>query len=175
MPRSYAANFHIEFPRLGDYYKRRSSATGLYNCIAWSMSDCFRWWWPGASPDAYWPIDLSPDVTIDNFIAAFEKKGYRLCVGVHHEWQYEKIAIYANQYGEPTHAARSLLFGGWISKLGRNVDIKHASLGLLEGGSYGSVIQVMKRRWTAKRLSVSLLMRLIASGGIPRLLEKYSP
>jgi hypothetical protein len=176
MSRIYAARFPTNFPRLGNQYRKRSCATELYNCIAWAMSECHRPWWPGAEPAAYWPVELSPDVTIENFVFAFMKKGYQPCVGAHHEWRFEKIAIYADRYGEPAHAARSLLFGGWISKLGRNVDIRHESLEVLEGGLYGSVIQVMRRPRTAKLVMVAFVMRLIASSGIPTListLRKY--
>ena len=103
-------------------------------------------------------------------------KGYQPCEGADHEWRFEKIAIYADRYGEPTHAARSLLFGGWISKLGQNVDIRHESLEGLEGGLYGSVIQVMRRPRTVQLVMLALVTRLIASCGIPGListLRKY--
>ncbi|MGA8029352.1 MAG: hypothetical protein WB992_19600, partial [Bryobacteraceae bacterium] len=59
------------------------------------MTDCYRWWWPIDDPTAYWP-SKSYEVTIENFVMAFEAKGYRLCVGSHREWGYEKVAIYAN-------------------------------------------------------------------------------
>src|ERR1035438_2136458 len=124
MPPAYARNFPTNFPRLGNRYSRKSSSTDQYNCIAWAMSECHRPWWPGCvEPAGYWPLDLPQDETIENFIVAFQKKGYELCDGTHHEWRFEKVALYANQMGIPTHAARQSWRGTWFSKLGTNVDI----------------------------------------------------
>jgi len=106
MPAGYAKNFPSNFPRLGANYLKKSSDTDQYNCIAWAMSECHRPWWPGSEPAGYWPPDLPHDETIDNFVEAFRRKGYELCAGAHHEWLFEKVAIYADLKGVPTHAAR---------------------------------------------------------------------
>src|SRR5712692_9736276 len=120
MSSSYAKKFPVEFPLLGTRYQEKSGQTDRYNCIAWAMSECQRPWWPGSAPEGYWPLDLPPDETIDNFIAAFRKKGYVPCVGAHHERRFEKVALYANRRGAPTHAARQSWLGVWFSKLGTN-------------------------------------------------------
>jgi hypothetical protein len=73
-------------------------------------------------------------LTLENFANAFRLSGYEICAGAQREWKFEKVAIYIDRKGQPTHAARQSLFGGWISKLGTNVDIKHKTLELLEGG-----------------------------------------
>lgn len=168
MASGFARQFPIHFPRLGNRYKKKSCNTEQYNCIAWAMSECHRPWWPGSEPVAYWPSDLSTDVTIDNFIAAFRKKGYELCVGAHHEWRYEKVALYADRAGLPTHAARLSWRGVWISKLGQNVDIAHKSHDLLDGPLYGTVVHVMRRPWTARRLAAALILRIRTSSAVTR-------
>jgi hypothetical protein len=56
----------------------------------------------------------------------------------------EKIAVFANAKGVPTHAARQLASGFWTSKLGVSEDIEHR-LRDLEGDIYGTVALIMKR------------------------------
>jgi hypothetical protein len=56
----------------------------------------------------------------------------------------EKIALFADANGLPTHAARQLANGRWTSKLGKAEDIEH-ELRDLEGNFYGSVVLVMAR------------------------------
>jgi len=58
---------------------------------------------------------------------------------------WEKIAIFADEQGEPLHAARQLPSGRWTSKLGADVDIEH-DLAALEGDLYGKVACFLKRR-----------------------------
>ena len=168
MSPSYAKKFPSEFPRLGSRYKKKSCPTNQYNCIAWAMGECRRPWWPGSAPEGYWPPDLPPDETIDNFISAFRKPGYELCVGTHHEWRFEKVALYADRHGVPTHAARLSWRGVWISKLGRNVDIAHKSPELLDGPLYGTVVHVMRRPWTVRRLAIALILRIRTSSSVTR-------
>jgi hypothetical protein len=58
----------------------------------------------------------------------------------------EKIAIYVNQLGVPSHAARQLPNGLWTSKLGSNVDIEHATPDALTGNDYGRPALLMARQ-----------------------------
>ncbi len=81
--------------------------------------------------------------TRDAFAAAFASLGYAACVGVGPEAGSEKIALFANAEGRPTHAARQLPGGRWTSKLGIAQDIEHG-LQDLEGAIYGAVVLVMK-------------------------------
>jgi hypothetical protein len=163
MSSGYAKQFPIHFPRLGRRYRKKSCDTDQYNCIAWAMGECHRPWWPGSAPESYWPPDLPPDETIDNFIAAFRKLGYELCVGAHHELRFEKVALYADRHGVPTHAARLSWRGVWISKLGQNVDITHESVDALEAGIYGTVVQIMRRPWTVRRFAGAAIVRVRTS------------
>jgi hypothetical protein len=82
--------------------------------------------------------------TTTAFQQAFASLGYELCGDAKFETGFEKIAIYAIG-GNPTHAARQLPDGRWVSKLGELEDIQHATLDVLSGGPYGSVVAVLRR------------------------------
>ena len=101
-----------------------------------------------------------------NFIKAFETKGYKICKDGRLKRGIEKIAIYA--IGDnPTHAARQLESGTWISKCGDLEDIKHPELSPLEGKSYGEVKVFMHRRRDGKRF-VSDRIRLLIGAFLKR-------
>ena len=152
----WVARIELEdvFPRLRTaQWTIRSPFNRGYNCHAWGVCETRVRWEP--SPDDYWPPglrtgDLS-DYTLDNFIRAFSQVGFRECFDDSYEFGFQKIAIYSEQnYGEewPQHTARQSLFGrGWLSKLGRSEDIRHASPCDLEVQAYGRVVRYMKRRW----------------------------
>lgn len=117
-----------------------------YNCIAWAAGDTRHWWWPVSRfSGPYWPIGISREESLSSFIAAFESLGYEVCSDPELETDSEKIAIYVDVNGTPTHAARQLASGVWTSKLGGEEDIEHATLSALEGGMYGTLKQFMKR------------------------------
>lgn len=75
---------------------------------------------------------------------AYEALGYSVCKDPAYEINFEKIAIFADAAGKPTHAARQLHSGKWTSKLGNSEDIEHA-LGGISGSKYGVVAVIMKR------------------------------
>jgi len=164
MPPRYAQDWPTDFPLLGESYKRKSDQTRQYSCIAFAIGDCRNWWWPVDDPNAHWPANLPFEVTVENFVDAFSQTGYAFCSGTHREKGFQKIAIYADWAGTPTHAARQHWNGQWCSKIGRNVDITHPSPGHLEGDLYGVIVVVMKRHWTmARRFSMFLLRIRTAS------------
>src|SRR5438045_6954499 len=109
------------FPGLtGGGYQVTSPRDGDYNCIAWAAGDTHTWWWPAqAVGREYWPPGVPRERTRDAFVAVFASLGYRLCEGEVWEAGYEKIALFADQDGRPTHAARQLPNGRWSSKLGK--------------------------------------------------------
>ena len=82
---------------------------------------------------------------MDSFIRAYALQGYSVCASADYEEGFEKIAIYADSQGKPTHAARQLSTGHWTSKLGGLEDIEHFTLEGLNGAEYGAVALVMKR------------------------------
>jgi hypothetical protein len=83
--------------------------------------------------------------TTEVFVLAYERLGYVVCDRGDLEQGYEKIAIFAEPDGTPTHAARQLPTGAWTSKLGRLEDIEHNDLRGVAGGSYGDVAVIMRR------------------------------
>jgi hypothetical protein len=103
-----------------------------------------RWWWPTPA-FYYWPQGAPLEETLEAFIQAFATLGFIPCDDETVESGFEKIAIYVNDQGTPTHAARQHHNGRWGSKLGRDVDIEH-SLADLTHSMYGSVAQILKRR-----------------------------
>lgn len=134
----------LAFPRLeAEGYRETSKPTCEYNCIAWAAGDPERWWWP--SPEAYWPKGVEEDATIECFVAAFRTRGYERCRDGALEPGFEKVALYADASGTPTHAARQLPSGRWTSKLGAMMDLEHTLKGL-EGPAYGTVAAFLRRK-----------------------------
>jgi hypothetical protein len=82
--------------------------------------------------------------TLAAFVACFALQGYILCENAECEPGFEKVALFADAGGVPTHAALQLPGGAWSSKLGELEDIEHP-LRALEGELYGRVVQVLKR------------------------------
>jgi len=123
-------------------YEKKSCETTDYNCIAWAKGDTSRWWWPVRR--YYWP-DTAPRIrTLDAFVAVFELQGYEKCDSRDLEQQYEKVAIYTNDRGLPTHAAVQRPNGTWSSKLGNWEDIEHR-IDAVEGPLYGKVAIILRR------------------------------
>jgi len=134
------------FPNLSSSsFSITSPKSRHYNCIAWAAGDTEQWWWPDEMNQEYWPEDAPRLTTLNAFIIAYGKIGYELCNDGSLENGFEKIAIYINPQGVPTHAARQLLNGKWTSKLGNLEDIEH-SLDGLEGFHYGTVAKLLKRK-----------------------------
>ncbi len=138
-------NIEELFPRLKKAgYNITSPATVEYNCISWAASDTGALWWPDPQNIGYWPDGVPRTETLEAFLKAFETLGYIPCNTEKHEVDFEKIALYIDYNGKPTHAARQLSSGRWTSKLGRLEDIEHR-LDDISGSLYGSVAVIMKR------------------------------
>ena len=136
---------HLEslFPGLqGAAYEVTSPSDDLYNCIAWAANDKRRWWWP--EPRRYWPAGVLREESLAAFQETFASLGYTTCADKESELGFDKIALFADADGLPTHAARQLTNGRWASKLGELEDIEH-ELQDLEGVEYGAVVLIMKR------------------------------
>lgn len=142
------------FPQLirGEYLKT-SSDTVDYNCIAHAANIDDSWWWPADGPGIYWPPNAEKAETVAGFVQAYATIGYSVCpLGDRTlEDGIEKIAIYLDRDGVPTHAARQIPSGEWTSKLGRSEDIQHRSLEALECNGqgdlgYGHVGLILRRK-----------------------------
>ena len=131
-----------------DKYRITSPPSRKYNCIAWAAGEAHRPWWPvppSAQTDAYWPEEVEREETVQCFVRAFVTRGYEVCDDGRFEQEYEKVAIYADSTGTPTHMARQLPSGMWTSKLGKLDDIEHRALNALESPDYGTAVQFLKR------------------------------
>lgn len=141
-------NSRIEriFPKLVTAgYRETSPATPEYNCIAWAVMKEDECWWPDAFGDYYWPPDVPRVETVEAFIEAYSLFGYTPCETADWELGSEKIALFVDSQGMPTHAARQLPSGKWTSKLGQLEDIEHDTLEGLTEGLYGKVGPILKR------------------------------
>src|SRR5262249_17957872 len=100
-------------PNLQDDGPRKTSrADPDYNCIAWAAGFQDRWWWPFPNERGYhWPEQVPRERTLEAFIEAFRTLGYQPTASGNVEPGFEKVAIYVNLIGEPTHAARQMKSG----------------------------------------------------------------
>jgi hypothetical protein len=152
-PKFLSVDKEARFPNLirGEY-EVTSAETVDYNCIAHAADKNDSWWWPD-DPPAYWPEGHDRIETLEAFIDAYSTLGfiedgnqsYDLEVGI------EKIAIYVDDDGTPSHAARQLVNGAWTSKLGEWEDIEHQTLSAMEDGDglglgYGKVAVILRRK-----------------------------
>jgi hypothetical protein len=136
----------VMFPKLADAsFRVTSERDPAYNCIAWAAGVTHQRWWPLEGPsEAHWPEAAPRARTVEAFRAAFSTLGYADCSSDASKPGVERIALFADTNGEPTHAARQLPNGCWTSKLGKAEDIEHA-LRDLEGDFYGTVVLLMMR------------------------------
>lgn len=126
-------------------YQITSPRTPNYNCIAWAASDTTLWWWPDNQNVGYWPVEVPREETVTAFVEAYGLLGYSPCNSSDYEEGFEKIAVFTNDQGKPTHAARQLASGHWTSKLGKSEDIDHEKVEDLCGSTYGTVAAILKR------------------------------
>ena len=95
-----------KFPNLAGKYMPTSPPTKRYNCIAWAVGDDTRWWWPDPENVSYWPPAAPRRCTISAFEKAFATMGFTPTSNSDFESSKEKIVLYVNADGSPTHAAR---------------------------------------------------------------------
>jgi hypothetical protein len=140
-----AIHLELRYPNLAlTEYAVTSPKSQEYNCFAWVAGDQERWWQPTPEDEFYWVPGVPMEETLSAYIQAYQKLGYAICDNAVLETGYEKIALYVNNQGVPTHAAKQLLTGKWSSKLGSLKDIEHELEGLT-GEQYGKVGQVLRR------------------------------
>jgi hypothetical protein len=140
-----AIHLELRYPNLAlTEYAVTSPKSQEYNCFAWVAGDQERWWQPTPEDEFYWVQGVPMEETLSAYIQAYQKLGYAICDNAVLETGYEKIALYVNDEGIPTHAAKQLSTGKWSSKLGWLEDIEHELEGLT-GEQYGKVGQVLRR------------------------------
>lgn len=82
---------------------------------------------------------------MNGVVAAYRACGWEACGKPDLEEGFEKVAIFADEVGEPRHAARQLTSGAWTSKLGDHVDIEHGELDAVGGAFYGEPRLFLRR------------------------------
>jgi hypothetical protein len=134
------------FPRLrAADYDITSPVSPNYNCIAWVAEDDTRWWQPLPFGGYYWPPTVPFVWSLSVMLEVFRELGYEQCTTGDPETGYNKIVIYCDGLGDPTHGARLLESGRWTSKLGDKEDIEHDDVACLGGGLYGEAFAFMRR------------------------------
>lgn len=142
------------FPALtAGNYELTSPKDEKYNCVAWAVGDTSNFWDDVSIKGYrikgyYWPQGVSAD-TLDGWKRVFELHGYSECNSNAFDSEFEKIAIYVDTDGNPSHVARQTETGEWTSKLGKGFDIRHKTLDALEGhegDEYGKVAVIMQRQ-----------------------------
>jgi hypothetical protein len=136
------------FPRLAKQSNWVTSDADVnYNCIAFAAGITNRKLWPNFHPDYFWPPGIPRMENLASFIKFYESYGYAKVndgSGGKYVKGVEKIAIYADRSGVPTHAAKQVGPNRWASKLGDWYDIEHI-LGAVSGGAYGEIVTFMQR------------------------------
>ena len=151
-PRHLRADREAVFPNLRkEDYRVTSEEDTDYNCLAHAADKNDTWWWPMPEEveGVFWPRDVPREETLACFILAYRTEGYLPCDSSELEEGVDKIALYVDADGTPSHAAKQLTGGGWSSKLGIWEAIEHRTLANLEAGpgsaGYGKVGQILKR------------------------------
>ncbi len=134
------------FPALAaSGYTVTSPANPAYICIAWAAGDDQSSWWPDRHFQYRWPRSAPRSRELSSFVRAFRSIGYEPCSDGSIEAGFEKVALFVDSIGYPTHAARQLSSGNWTSKLGNDEDIEHVQVSGVAGKEYGHVAQYLRR------------------------------
>jgi hypothetical protein len=137
------------FPNLGNWTET-SPVTRSYNCAAFAAGDTDVRWEPFPPGQYYWPQRVRRSYEVSAFVEAYKTHGFEVCADGSQESGYEKIVIYANEYGGAEHVSRQIAGGKWTSKMGDEEDIVHDTPESLGGGDYGQPLQYMRRPLKAK-------------------------
>lgn len=165
-----------QLPRLADeQYRITSPEDPKYNCFAWAANDNTRLWSPTLlGGGVYWPPGIPARAHMDGVVEAYAMTGYARCESPDPEAGFEKIAIFADKHGEPRHAARRLLSGGWASKLGDHVDIEHDNLAAVGGEFYGEPAVFMRRSLEDTAAPPAPRVRLSVPGVDPDVIQRLT-
>jgi hypothetical protein len=145
------ADIRRRFPSLtSDNHQETSDEDFNYNCLAFVLGDFNNWWQPpeefekhSHAPGIYWPPGFPTDSTLETVTAIIRLHGYTVEIDRDSEPSAPAIAIFASG-DEWAHFAK-YSDGHWYSKVGRDHDISHSSLILLEGPDYGKVVRILSR------------------------------
>lgn len=130
------------FPQLpGESYTVTDNPTLSYNCIGWSLCSRLLGW--------RWLPDRLEDEPAAQQIAWFDELyanyGWRPSATCDSEDGLRKIALYCDDSGTPTHAAKQIRIDVWESKCGADRRITHRGTHALEGPIYGRVYKCYEK------------------------------
>jgi hypothetical protein len=129
-------------------YSPKSEKSTVYNCIAYAAGDETRKWEGFRELGYHWPEGAQEGHSLDALISAFQQLGYTICDTEGLDPGFEKVALFVDNDGLWTHAAKQCADGKWTSKLGNLEDIIHRTPQAVAGpgGAYGEVACFMKRK-----------------------------
>jgi hypothetical protein len=117
------------FPNLRNF-TITAPATGIYNCISWSVGISSEWLWPGD--------------TVAAFDAFYTSYGWTSSASGKREYQKRKVALWADTSG-CTHGSRETYDCDWHeSKCGPAERIMHDKFQMQDGG-YGNIIKYYEK------------------------------
>ena len=148
MPQKLSQEDEECFPSLVTMgYRVSSKKDCSHNCVAYAAGDVTKSWDPTMIPipGYYWPPNARRDRHPDALKSAFEEIGYEMCTGHDYEEGFEKVALYVDNNGYWSHAAKQEENGEWSCKLGREEDIRYKNPHCF-GDSYGHIAYFMRRR-----------------------------
>ena len=89
------------FPLLPEDFAVTSEDDENYNCVAWSINDTHRWWWPTPiTYPCYWPPYVPRDNTADAFVTMYETLLFVRCESREPEDGYDKVALYVGSMAD---------------------------------------------------------------------------
>jgi hypothetical protein len=150
-------------------YEVTSEQDVRYNSLAWALNEKNISYWPGGMVGYSWPENIGQDETLDSFIEFFEHHGYQRCSSSSYERKYQKIAIYADNNGQPKHVSRQKNKKIWASKILKYEDIEHR-LDAISGQNFGNAVVYLKiRKREQKSLQNTLkLLKIFLSSKLRR-------
>jgi hypothetical protein len=154
------------FPRLVETgYIKTSEETPNYNCIAFTLGDLSRPWWPCLHPnlqhgDTHWPESVPSQATLEAFVQMYRSHGFEPCSGADPTAGETRIAIYVDPIeGLVEHAALQLPNGRWISKMSIHEDIVHTLEGLTGSPHFLAAGQILKCETQSCSVAIGELLK----------------
>lgn len=147
LPLQLAPQDESRFPNLARSGYRITSPRDLrYNCIAHAVGDTCSWWQPESALGYHWPTGADRGPGIESLRRMFEMIGYVVCDKEEPEPGFDKVALYVDNEGYWTRAAKQEDNGEWSSKLGGGFDITHRTAHCFGGADgYGNAVYFMKK------------------------------
>lgn len=138
--------FQRDFPKLNarSYNPPHSAKDFNHNCLAFALGDLTNWWEPPVGYGRYWPPGFPDDAKVTTVVAILRAHGFVVQRKRTAQIAEGSIAIFAK--GEEWEHFAKFSEGKWWSKLGDGHDIWHHTLQELEGGLYGHVVMILRRR-----------------------------